>query len=420
MPYEMIDEGEDNFSYSDIPKEIGRFGARQTSNIATRAVGLPGDIFSLINDFIAQPATEALTGEKGVPYEETFLGKALPTTEQHRKNIEPYFGDYLKPQNEVEKFADEVVEDFSLMFNPKTIVKHGLKIGQSLWNLTKSLGANLIGETTKQTTESEGASSAAKAGSLFLMSLLDKESAAKQIGKMYQESEKHLPSTATQNAKTLNKKIDALDHSITKGRPIENLSAPEKFVVAQTEKVRNLIKNGEISVEQAIAQKRSLHKELSTLYKEVPKLGDQKNVKRLANQVSGYLNEVIDEYGKKNPKFFKPYKEADKAFGVLANSNFISNWVENNVVQHPVTAGLMHLLAPVGVASANIVAPYQAYKLTYRISKDPTLAKIYANTMKAAAKENVPLFNKYLKQLDDALQKDEDEDRYEFVNENID
>jgi hypothetical protein len=102
---------------------------------------------------------------------------------------------------------------------------------------------------------------------------------------------------------------------------------------------------------------------------------------------------------------------------VLAESNFISKWVGDNIVQHPVTAGLTHLFAPVAAGTAKAFIPYQAVKLTYRIAKNPTLAKIYANTVKAASKENAPLFNKYLKQLDDALQNEENLDSYEFVNE---
>jgi hypothetical protein len=409
MPYELLEDEQQ------IDKDIGRFGARTASNIATRAVGLPGDIFSLINEFIVRPGQKAITGREGVPYQETYLGKALPTTETHRKGIESRFGDFTKPKNKIEKFADDVIEDTATLFDPRKIAKKSVKGLDIFRNLAKSLGANLAGETVKQNTRNENAGNWTKAGSLFILSLLDKESAAQQVGKLYSEANANLPSNAKTSAKTLTRQIDNLEHNITKKRPKENLSPPEKFVIDQTDKIRNLIKDGEINIEQAISQKKSLYKELGTLYKNVPKLSEQKNVKNLAKQIGSFINDSIGQYGKTNPQFYKPYKNADDAFGTLAKSNFLSQWVENNVIQHPVTSGLIHLFGPVSGATATAILPYQAVKLSYRIAKSPTLAKIYAKTTKAAIKEDAITFNKYLKELDNALQKEENNDRYEFI-----
>ena len=114
---------------------------------------------------------------------------------------------------------------------------------------------------------------------MFLLSVLDQEGAAKQVAKLYNNAESKLPKNATVNATPLAKNLDYLENQVTKGRPLENLSAPEKFVMDQVTKSRRLIKDGKINVEQAIAQKRSLYKDLTTLYKEVPKKTDQKTVK---------------------------------------------------------------------------------------------------------------------------------------------
>jgi len=415
MPYELLEDEPENLAAT-IGKEGLRQGARTTSNLATRAIGLPGDIFSLLNQFIAKPASKFITGQEGVPYEETALGKVLPTTETHRKGLETVTGDYLKPKNKIEKFADDVIEDTALLFSPAGLVSKSIKKGSKLLrSFAKSIGANIGGEATKQFTGSETAGDITKLGALFFSSILDQPSAIKQIGKLYQKAETNLPETAKTSAKNLETKLNSLEKTITKNRPIENLSPSEKFVINQTDKIKNLIKNGEINIVQSIAQKRSLNQELSTLYKEVPKLGDQKKVKGLAKQINSFLNEAISDYGKKNPKFFKPYKEADQAFGTLASSNFISNWVDKNVVNSPVTTGLLHLFGPVSKTVAKVAVPYQAAKLGYRIAKSPTLAKIYGNTLKAAAKEDSKNFNKYLKELDMHLQREESQDRFEFI-----
>ncbi len=308
------------------------------------------------------------------------------------------------------------MEDTTLIMNPSQIIKKGLRTGSKLFrNLAKSIGANVVGETVKQNAQNETAGDITKAGSLLILSLIDQESAAKQVGKLYSTAESHLPANAKTNASSLNSHLNALEYKITKNRPRGNLSPPETFVVAQSDKIKNLIQNGEINVEQAVAQKRSLNKELATLYKEVPKSQDQKSVRNMAKQLNGYLNETISNYGRTNPNFYKPYKNADQAYGTLAKSNFISHWVENNVVQHPVTSGLMHLFGPVAKTTAIAALPYQAVKLTYRIGKSPTLAKIYGNTLRAAAKEDSVAFNKYLQQLDKGLQEEESEDEYEFI-----
>lgn len=422
MPYELLEEEPATFGRQalNIGKEAARHGSRNVSNIATRAIGLPGDIFSLINEFIARPASKLITGQEGVPYEETFFGKALPTTETHRKGLESKTGEFLKPRNKIEKFSDDVIEDASLILNPAKLVAPAVRKGAHIFKtLAKSVGANLIGETAKELGASETSGDITKAGALFLLSVLDQKSAAKQVSEMYRRAESKLkPSTVT-DASLLSSELNSLEKNITKGRPSGNLSAPEKFVVDQVSKVKNLISNNQISVEQAIAQKRSLNKELATLYKEVPKLSDQKNVRNLAKKINGYLNQSIKQYGKKHPDFYKDYKDADQAFGALARSNFISGWIENHIVQHPATTGLLHILGvPIGnlaAAGTGAILPYQAAKLGYRISKSPTLAKIYGNTMRAAAKEDAKAFNKYLKDLDEAFQEEENEDKYEFI-----
>jgi hypothetical protein len=415
MPYELMEEEPESLGQQGL-----RHGARTLSNIGTRAIGLPGDIFSLINQFIAKPATESLSGEEGVAYEETLLGKILPTTETHRKGLEEVTGEYLKPQNKIEKFADNIIEDASLLINPSRLVTEGVKkVPLFVKSLAKSLGANVAGESLKEFGAGETAGDLTKIGSLFLLSVLDKESAAKQVAKLYGQAESKLPKDAKVSAKSLEKNINSLETQITKGRPRENLSAPEKFVIDQIDKSRRLIKDGSINVEQAIAQKRSLYKDLTTLYKEVPKKTEQKTVKNLAKKVGNYLNQTVKEYGKDNTNFYKDYKNADEAFGTLARSNFVSSWIENNIVQHPLTTGLLHILGTplgttVGVATGAIL-PYQGMKLMYRITKSPTLRNIYGKTLKAAAKEDVPLFNKYLKDLDSGLQEEENKDKFEFL-----
>jgi hypothetical protein len=211
MPYELLEEEipEENIALK-LGKEGLRHGARTVSNIATRGVGLTGDIFSLINQFIAKPAAKAITGQEGFPYEETFLGKTIPTTESHRAALASKTGEYLKPSNRIESFVDDVIEDTALLLSPSSVASKGIKAGGALKSFFKSIGANLAGETTKQIAGSETAGDITKLGSLFLLSVLDQESAAKQVGKLYGKAEANLPQNAKSNASSLSKNLDSL------------------------------------------------------------------------------------------------------------------------------------------------------------------------------------------------------------------
>lgn len=418
MPYRLLEEESPTFTEqaANVGKEAARHGARTASNIATRTVGLPGDIFSLINQFIAKPITEKITGEEGVPYEETLLGKVLPTTETHRRGLESKTGEYLKPQNKVESFADDVIEDATLLLNPSRIIQKGSKpVSQAMKKLAISLGANVAGEAAEETTGSKTTGGLTKLGSMFLLSIIDPGRTAKEINKLYGKAEKNLPPEDMANAKPLEKSLQNLKNDITKFRPEKNLSTAEKYVVGQADKVLDLIHSGEINVAQAWAQKRTLNEELGSLYKEIPGRKEQKKVKNLAKLITGQINSTIKEYGKKNSAFYENFKNADEAFGTLARSNIFSNWVKDNVVHNPVTVGLMHLFSPIATGVSVAAIPYQASKLLYRINKSPTLRKIYGEAMKAASKEDAKVFNKYLKELDEKVQEEENEDRYHFV-----
>jgi hypothetical protein len=416
MVWELLDDDLE----PDSSPDILRHGARQLSNIGTRIAGFQGDTMSLVNSLL-KPVAEKAIGKDLPNYEDSLIGSIKPTTESYRKNLNRSSGGYLKPQNEIERWSDDVVEDTISLFVPGGSAKVGSTLlGRGFKNLAKSIGVNLAGESAKQISNSEGAGSATKIGALFLTSLIDQESAAKQISKLYKNAEANLPKGSSVSAVNLNKSLSQLKKNVTKGRPSGNLAASEKFVVDAIEKVEKLGSRGKISVEQAIAQKRSLNEELQKLYQVAPSKKDQLRTRQLAKQINGHLNEVIEDYGKTNPSFLKPYKEANEAFGTMARSKFMTQWAEKNIAKTPVTHGLMHIiLGPAGISAATAaggaIVPYQAARLTYRIAKSPALSKIYGNMIKSAVKEDSVNFNKYLKELDSNLQEEENKEFWEFL-----
>jgi hypothetical protein len=426
MPWELVENAsEESGGFKKFVQGTQRNLARTGARVVEQGLGLPGDILDTLvgagqwgHEKLGMSSPEQ---EKGIAQ----VRKYIPTTEKIRKLHEPYTDEYLQPQNKVEAFADDVVQDATALLSPSGRAKLAEKYSAKLFKkLAISTGANLAGEGIEQVTGSKEAGTYSKIGSLFILSLIDKRSASKQIGDLYQKAEANLPQGATGNSIKLDKNLSNLKTTVTKGRPPENLAPSEKFVLDEIQKFERLSQEGKIPIEQLVAQKRSLNEELTKLYQTIPGKKGQARARDLAKQINHFANDAIEDYGKTNPQFMIPYREANQAFGTMAQSNWIANWAEKNIKQTPMTSGLMHLfLGPTTTTMIGGIAfPYQGYKLAYRIGKSPTLAKIYGKTLKAAAKEDAVAFNKYLKELDNAIQEEEGKDQWEFIDQgsNID
>lgn len=409
MPYELMNEespsGEESFL-----SQAGRGIARTASRVGEQIAGAPGDIFSLINDYIAKPLTELATGKEGVPYEETYLGKALPTTAQHRKATTKQFGKYIEPKNDYEKFIDDVFQDATALAIPGS---KGAKLGKSTFSaLAKSTGANVVGSLAKDITADENKSGYAKLGSLFLFSLFDKPTAAKTVAELYKPLSEKVVNLKPVNALGLEANLTNLKNKVSKG----TLAPSEQFVVNEVDAILGKIKNGKITPEEAWAVKRSLNEKLSKVLFDIPRKSDQVRARKLTQTIFGDIDNVLKQTAKQDPKFYKDLKAADKAFGTIAQSNLVSKYIENNLKYTPLSAGLMHAFSgSLGSTAATAVLPYQVGKIMYRIAKSPVLAKHYMKTLVAAGKEDAIVMNREMKKLDQELQKEEKKDKFLLI-----
>jgi len=421
MTYQFEPDEEQSFGEQalDFGKGAIRQGARTTTNLATLGIGLPGDIFSMINEYIANPTSEAFGGKK-VPYEQTLLGKAIPTTETHRKNIQSVTGDYLKPQNELEKFYDETMDLTATLLNPSRLVskapqavKKGEQIGRAF---VKSLGINMAGDAVKEATGSDTAGAATKIGGIVLTSLIDKKKAAQFAGELFQDAHNLLIHNPSFYAMPLDVRMNGLAQQITKGRPIQNLSSGEKFVIDQIEDVKRLIQNGQIPIEQAWAQKQTIGKNLNKLWDITKDYDATKAAKRQAMQVYGALDDTIKQYGKvRNKPFLDKYQNANEAFSAIVDSEWIKKAGQFMANYLPASKGLSTLLGIGLEIGSGATLAYPAIKVMQRITQSPTLRKLYLANTKAAAKENSIAFNRTLRALDEKLQEEEAKDQFEFV-----
>lgn len=405
----------------DIVTDIGRHVTRNAYNIGTRAAGTVGDVASLANKG-AKGIQQAITGNEGSEYEDTILGKIFPTTETQRQNIEksnPKFSEFIKPKNKVEMVTDNILEDFSMILTPGGLAKKGISVSKKLSRpFAISLGSNISGELTKDWTGDEKKGNFVKMGTAFLASLINPSLAIKKAKEYYDSSKRYLPSSATVKASSVNNGLDALEQSITKGRPRASLSPNEQFVLDKIGKVRDLEKNGVYNVEQLVAQKKSLNDELANLYDQFPSYSTRKQVRNQSKKVTAAVKDGIEEYGKINPQFYDAFNKADEVYGAVEGSKGIAKWVMKNLKTAGSVTGLSALfggVAPTAITLGAGAVVHETARFMYKISKSPELTKLYANALKAASQENSLLFNKYYQELDNKLSKEMKNDKWELV-----
>lgn len=409
----------------DIGNEAFKLPLRIGARVGEQIIGAPGDVANLLHTYVTGPIAKQITGKEQAEFHDTPVGKLLGTSGSHRKNIAKLTGNFLEPKNEVERFVDDVVTDAASLLIP---VKSKIPFKQTLTRAgLTSLGANLFGKGVQDITGSEEKGSVAKAASLFGLSLLNPEGASKFLGKLYDKAEAALPKGAKTSARSLESSINNLKNDVTKSRSLSSLADSEKFVIDESQKVLDLIKDGEISVEQAWAAKRSLNEQLQKAIYSTPDKKAQARTRKLAANINGYLRDTLENYGKKNPQFGENFKSAEEGFGALAQSNFISRSAEKIMKYSPATSGLPQLfgsalagvgtaaLGSGGVTAAGAAVAYPTAKLLYRISKSTALKKYYSEALKAAAKQDAVVFNRELQKLDEGLQRENSKDTFTLL-----
>lgn len=405
-------------------QEFFRHAARQGKNLVGAVSGLPGTTLDFFNRIAAKPIYEAVTGKEGKSYEEMGISKLLPTIGETTEMINRFDPKYLEPRNDTEKFWDDVVVDTALLFTPTPSGKGNLlsnaarRIPPVLKNFATSLGINAIGKGAQEISGDEKLGSYAKMGSLLLSTLIDKKNGSELASALYSKARESIPEGAITNTRKLSADLQAIENNVLKGRPPNALSKSEKFVLDQIEKVKSSIKfdkspfsNAE--VDSLWAAKKTLNEELSEAVFNAPDKAARKGMRKYASTITKSLRETLNQYGKENPNFGKNFGPAEEAFGTIAQSNLISNFVNRNIKYNPITSGLLHIVGgnvgSIGSAAAipKLAIPYQAAKLMYKIYKSPTLRKHYLKVMKAAGEESATIFNKELESLDKEVQKEE-------------
>jgi hypothetical protein len=298
-------------------------------------------------------------------------------------------------------------------FAGKSAERTGELLGLGVKKIPAALAA-ISGQSAKELGLSPTAQFAAELLPMLVSSISIKnglQGAEKYASSKYAQADSLLPQSAQVMAVNLQKKFNDLKKMVSKG----TMAPSEKFIVDEVDAVLNKVKDGKINVAEAVASKRSLNEKVQNFIYTSPEKASKARARKLSTQISKELDSVIESYGKENPKFLKTYREANDAFGALAQSKTVSKFINKHAPKYaPHTAGGIlaeiifrpDLLGPT-IATAGIgTILVKSGELLYRVLKSPTLSKYYFGVIKEATKENIPAMLNQYRKLDEGMKKD--------------
>lgn len=380
-------------------QEIGRHAARSAARAGETALGLPGDltqiansaIKGLVNSAVQSPIGQAILGQGQHPElaENIDIGKLVsplgaPTSADIREQTKKIGEGFLEPQSEAEKFSDEIISDLTALAIP---IKGKIPF---LRTLGTAIGSNLIGKGAEMLGAGERTKTAAKLGSMFLLTAVNPKGAEKYANDLYAEAKKLVPKNATVPAKSLQKQIGALREQLKKGG-----TAPYKApALTKLNEIQSKIKYGQIPVDELTEFKIDINKARSGLYGDVNlDKGGRAIAKRNLDSTAKIVDNALRDYGEINPAWAHKYRPANDAYGAIAQSKKVSSAISRFISKHPAssiaTLGAELFLAPKTVPAA--LAGFGALKsgeLIARVIKSPELRKYYSNIVAAALKDD--------------------------------
>lgn len=381
-------------------QRVGRQVKRGAARVGETLAGLPGDYASL--PFSTMNLIANLTGSETPPpqYEEAQkILPILPPTGAQIKEKTQALAPSLKPQNKVEKFGDEILEDATaLLSRPSKAATKAPKYAKKfLKSIGVAVGSNVAAEGVGEVTGSEKAKSYTKMGTMLFLDML-KKNPQKAVDKEYAKATALLKPNVTTKVTRLPTTIEKLRKMVSKGTDAPS----EKFVKDELNKLERKIKPGKrMGVEEISATKRSLNEKLSEFIYNSSDRTAKARARKLLNQVQSDLKSELQEYGKKQPEWWKAYQNAEGSHAALAKSKVVGNFIKNNLSKKLVYYPLASFLVgnPGAIASTlktGSVAfiPYKTLQIGYRIYKSPVLRKHYTDLVKAAARNDAAAMNK--------------------------
>jgi hypothetical protein len=373
----------------DIPGiyEIGRHAARIGSRIAETIGGIPGDVSSLIQSGVLS-GLEKLSGhEVSEESKEQLKKQRLPTSGELKKFSQEKTKGYTKPQNEAERFGDELAETAASLLGPMKFRKV----------LGVALGASAAKEGVKLLGLGDTSQEAAKLGTMVMLTAMNPKGAMKYASSQYEKANA-LSKGASIPVTNFRGNLENLKKDLQKGVTTSSKNAVLKPIDDLLAKVTN----NNMLVEDLTAAKR----DLNSIMKD-PELLQRE--KKLLKVVGKEIDNAIKPYEQINPAFKKAYRPANEIYGAVMQGTKAFDFIRKSLGGKSILASVIAETAlghpeyiPYTFAGmASVGAAAKTSDFFVRLAKSKELQKYYSKAIAAAASKDLAALRTYSDKIDE-------------------
>lgn len=303
---------------------------------------------------------------------------------------------------------------------PERLLERGGKIaayiagpGALRNKLIRGTAATLGGQLAQEFGFGKNAQEVIETG--LLLSPTTWRGAQKYVSSLYGKADSLLPKEAQVEGRNLRKNLVSYINDLRRG----GMDATKTSSMTKAKEIMSKIESGKIDVKELTEGKKSINVLRAGLYGE--KNLDRKgraSAKRNLDQLSSKIDSSLAEYGKENPEWYKPYKEANEGFSGIEKAKRVRSWIGGLIKQNPTLASYGIL----GTIAGNVAAPKTALltagaggllgtgEIIARIVKSKTLRKYYKEMILNAIEENKGAFINNLRKLDKAFRSEKEEE----------
>lgn len=400
-----------------LPEQYARTHARYASRFGEQVLGQ----FANLRDFLANSlgyGYEKITG-KEQPEARDFLKKSiagpigalLPTSEELKEKSIKTTGGYTKARTPEEENYDRYIETVGAYLQP----------GTGEFSIIKNLGIPLAGELTRHATglltANEKIKEGAKLAIMLVTDIATRGNGRKHASDLYNQSEQLVKATDSVPFQTIASDLNATRQKLSTGSASASSKQKALKLIDEIEETARL-NGGNLPVKDLIQYRKDINEALDDLSafefgSQISKTNKKNSIKNVG-EVKDTVIKAIDDYGATNPAFDKLNKAANEAWAVTSKSNSIANFISKAYTKPFVSEGAkvlfasgLPLLGKAGLVAAPVLASAKGIQIMTRIFQSPTLAKYYADVVKASMQQNVGAMNSSMQKLDKALAEEE-------------
>lgn len=377
------------------------------TEFTTSALGAPGDVLSLLNEIIARPLSEKLTGKPSQSFEESLLGQFIPTSERLHKGIEEFAGEKIRPETTSEELLGTTAGFLGSMlgFGTKGLGKAGQipftakKIPATVKTVLSAFAPATAFVSAKKADLPPWMQVGATIGTSLLTHRLTNKSIPQISKDLYVKSDK-LAKNVLMPAEKLNRRLDNLQQIMSKGLT----TAPKSRINTLINEINGKASGGAIPLSDLI----QFRKDIIEVGKEFTK-EQMKGSEVFWKPFRATIDNTINDY--KNPEFQKTFREANSLYRGIQESKKMESFLKKHWQGTALGLGGEYLLKQVGhslgIPTIGVLGGIKTYNFINSLRKNPGFRKAYKDLLKNATNENIKgtsralkNFNKYYDKLE--------------------